>query len=292
MAEPRSSAAADEAICGADLDDVLAVRARPAFSSVYYRQHPYFVHPVAIRTSLVREANGWDVTLPVCHDVELMHRIFAKKRKVAHLPEVLYKWRTHGGSLGHAKQQLVMDTMVKITGGEPHPTQFNVLKHSPPVPKGTKVAIIIPFKNRADLLRKCVRNLERTVPSELVQIVLVDHESTEPDCLALLEELKLRHTVVGATGPFNFSKLNNDAVKAIDADVTHLLFLNNDVFALQPGWLESMLGWSTHAGIVGAMLAYPDGTIQHAGIGLVAEFLVGHGQEEPGRGIGVLGELH
>ena len=259
---------ADEAITGPSLCDVLAIRVRPAFSPVYYRQHPYFVHPVAIRTRLLRELNGWDATLPACHDVELMHRILAKKPKVAHLPEVLYRWRTHGSSLGHVKQQQVMDTMVRMVGGEPHPTQFNVLKITPPVPASTKVAVIIPFKNRSDLLRKCVRNLERTVPLELVQIVLVDHESSESDCLACLSELKLRHTVVSATGPFNFGKLNNDAVKAVDADVTHLLFLNNDVFALTPGWLESMLGWSTHAGIVGAMLAYPDGTIQHAGIGL------------------------
>jgi GT2 family glycosyltransferase len=167
-----------------------------------------------------------------------------------------------------------MDTMVNVVSRhtnakvESHPTQFNVLKITPQVPADAKVAIIIPFKNRPDLLRKCVRNLERTVPQDLVRIVLVNHDSTEPDCLAYLEELQLRHTVVSATGPFNFSKLNNDAVKVIAADVTHLLFLNNDVFALHPGWLESMLGWSTQAGIVGAMLAYPDGTIQHAGIGL------------------------
>jgi GT2 family glycosyltransferase len=259
---------ADEAITGTNLGDVLSVRARPAFSPVYYLQHPYFVHPVVFRISVLYEAGGWNTALPACHDIELMHRILALKPKVAHLPEVLYRWRTHGGSLGHAKQKLVMDTMVRIAGGEPHPTQFNVLKHTPPVTTGAKVAIIIPFKNRADLLQNCVRNLERTVPAELVQIVLVNHDSTDPDCLAQLEEMKLRHAVVSATGPFNFSKLNNDAVKAIDADVTHLLFLNNDVFALYPGWLESMLGWSTHSGIVGAMLAYPDGTIQHAGIGL------------------------
>jgi O-antigen biosynthesis protein len=259
---------ADEAICGAKLDEVLAIRARPAFSPVYYLHHPYFVHPVVVRTELLRQVGGWKTTLPTCHDVELMHRILALKPKVAHLSEVLYRWRTHGGSLGHAKQQQVMDTMVRVVGGEPHPIQFNVLKHTPQVPEGARVAIIIPFKNRADLLRKCVRNLERTVPKELVQIVLVNHESTEPDTLALLEELKLRHTVVSASGPFNFSKLNNDAVKSVAPDVSHLLILNNDVFALTPGWLESMLGWSTHAGIVGAMLAYPDGTIQHAGIGL------------------------
>jgi O-antigen biosynthesis protein len=262
---------ADEAITGPHPGDVLAIRARPVFSPVYYKQHPYFVHPVAIRTSLLREVNGWDVTLPACHDVELIHRILAKKPKVAHLPEVLYRWRTHGGSLGHAKQQQVMDTMVRIVGGEPHPTQFNVLKITPPIPSGAKVAIIIPFKDKGDLLKKCVRCLEVWVPASLVQIVLVNHESTDPYCLELLDDFQLRHTVVTASGPFNFSKLNNDAVKAVAPDVTHLLFLNNDVFALEPlapSWLESMLGWSRHAGIVGAMLAYPNGTIQHAGIGL------------------------
>ncbi len=118
---------ADEAITSSSLVDVLAIRARPAFSPVYYLHHPYFVHPVVVKTELLRRVGGWNTALPACHDVELMHRILATNPRVAHLPEVLYRWRTHGGSLGHAKQKLVIDSIALIAGGEPQHNQFNVL---------------------------------------------------------------------------------------------------------------------------------------------------------------------
>ena len=270
----------DEAITSDDTRDVLAIRARPAFSAEFYRQHPYFVHAVAIRIALLRECGGWNTTIPACHDVELILRLMSRPLVVAHIPDVLYLWRTHPGSLGHTRQQQVMATMTDVMQQHlraigrtdevaPHPTQFNVLQLRPPVPVGCRVRVVILTKNRADLLRRCIDSVLATTPPGLVQFTILDHASDEPETLAYLAHCRQCHQVVSADGAFNFSRLNNVAVKESPRSSTHILFLNNDVAAFQPGWLEAMLGHCQGAvTVTGAVLLYPDSKIQHAGIGL------------------------
>ena len=270
---------ADEALTAENADDVLALRLRPAFSHDYYCCHPYFVHPVVFRADLLRAIGGWNDRLPASHDVDAVLRSIELCERIAHIPDVLYRWRTHCGSLGHAKKELVSRTTAMLVADhlsrlgtpasvEPHPDSFNVYCVRFSVPAEARVGVIIPTRDGLHLLKACVESLERTVPARLVDAIIVDHASTDPEVLDYLVSLESKHRVSKADGPFNFAKLNNDAAKQLDPNITHILFLNNDVEALEPGWLESMLGLACRSdvGAVGAMLIYPDDRIQHAGI--------------------------
>ena len=61
-----------------------------------------------------------------------------------------------------------------------------------------------------------------------------------------------------------------------------LLFLNNDVEARSDGWLAAMLGHAQRdeVGAVGALLRYPDLTVQHAGIVLGMSCGAAHVQQD------------
>ena len=66
---------------------------------------------------------------------------------------------------------------------------------------------------------------------------------------------------------FNFSKMCNLGAKAATGE--YVLFLNDDIEAIDDVWLDAMLSHAQkkHVGAVGAKLYYPDSnTIQHAGI--------------------------
>jgi GT2 family glycosyltransferase len=66
--------------------------------------------------------------------------------------------------------------------------------------------------------------------------------------------------------PFNFSAACNAGVRA--ATGTHVVLLNNDIVVVTPDWLE-ILVWHAElpgVGVVGPLLVYPDGSVQHAGI--------------------------
>lgn len=139
------------------------------------------------------------------------------------------------------------------------------------------VAIVIPTRDRADLLRACLAGLTRLNYPGDVRIVIVDNNSTEPDALSYLGALARQGvTVLRDQGPFNFARLNNRAVAACEADFVCLL--NNDVEALDGDWLSAMIGWAMQpeVGCAGALLLYPDGRVQHAGVEIGVGGAAGH----------------
>jgi GT2 family glycosyltransferase len=128
------------------------------------------------------------------------------------------------------------------------------------------VTVIIPTRNRADLLRKCIEGLGRTRYPPM-QLIVVDNESDEPEAIAFLSELGAGGAkVVRVAGAFNFSRLNNVAVAHATGDL--LCFLNNDVEMPDADWLALLVRQALRPsiGAVGARLLYPDGTVQHAGV--------------------------
>jgi O-antigen biosynthesis protein len=140
------------------------------------------------------------------------------------------------------------------------------------------VGIVIPTRDRADLLAECVRGLKDKTDYPAYEIVVVDNGSTAPDALALLRDLKSdpRLKVVERPGPFNFSGLSNDGAKATAAPV--LAFVNNDVVVVDPGWLKPLVRFAVmpRIGVVGAKLLFPDGRLQHAGVVLGFGGIAGH----------------
>lgn len=148
----------------------------------------------------------------------------------------------------------------------PGPADFPALVNPPGPPSG-RVSIIIPFKDRSELLRGCLRSLRRTC-YRAFEVVLVDNGSTAAATRRLLRRCdgRPRYRIVPAPGPFNFSRLCNLGASRAAGD--YLLFLNNDTEAIGGDWLEELLATAAHpqVGAVGATLLYPDHTLQHAGV--------------------------
>jgi GT2 family glycosyltransferase/SAM-dependent methyltransferase len=273
---------ADEVLTSADnIDEVLHVTCRPAFSYDYYLCHPYFVHPVAVRRSIALAAGGYDENLLISHDVDFVLRVIERAVTVVHVPDVLYRWRTHASSLGHEKQSLVATTMRGVLARHlarvghqavvedgAHFNLFRVRFHTRSL-DSIRIGVIIPTKNKAGLVKRCMAALQQTVQNLDLRIVIVDHESDELESRHYLAELAGRGVaILPYSGQFNFSRMNNLAAGYLGSSVDFHLFVNNDVEAITPGWLDAMvdLGSRPDVGAVGATLLYPDDRIQHAGV--------------------------
>lgn len=128
------------------------------------------------------------------------------------------------------------------------------------------VSVIIPTKTHADLLQACVDSLD--LSSVTKELIIIDNGATRPDMIACLRDLSMRPSVrvLRHDAPFNFSELCNIGAQA--ARYPTLLFLNDDIEALDSGWLTAMLAYAARkdVGVVGARLLYPSGDLQHAGI--------------------------
>lgn len=158
-----------------------------------------------------------------------------------------------------------------------------------PISAQRSASIIIPTRDRLDLLQPCVESLYRHAAGADFELIVVDNGSAAADALAFLDRLsrESERRVVRRPGPFNFSALCNAGAR--EARNPFLLFLNNDVEALGPDWLGRMLEFAARAsvGAVGAKLLYPDGRLQHGGVVLGLDGFAGHvqrgvGAEDPG----------
>ncbi len=261
-----------------DLNAILQVQARPAFSYDYYLCHPYLVHLVVVRRTVAETIGGIDETMDISQDVDFNLRAFEVAQKIAHVPDVLYRWRKHASSTGHQRAHRVPEatsgalrrhlTRLGFDAEVKPGAQFNTFRvRFFPITR-ERVAIIVPTKNRRDLLSKCIESISATTEKGSFDLVVVDHESDEPETQAYLAALGKGSTVLRYSGAFNFSKLNNFAVAQIGAKYDYYLFMNNDIEAVEPGWFEAMLDLAKRAdvGVVGATLLFPDRTVQHAGV--------------------------
>lgn len=136
-------------------------------------------------------------------------------------------------------------------------------------PHDTRIAVVIPNRDAADMLARAVATLRGTARSaERLDIVVVDNRSTDPAALELMEELERngaarRHRF---DRPFNWGLASNEGARASDAPV--IVFANNDLEMLSRGWDDVLLDALADPGVgaVGARLLYPHGTVQHGGI--------------------------
>lgn len=172
----------------------------------------------------------------------LVERALRRSSAAAHLPFVLHHRR--------ARPQPVMPSRRVPAGEGPLPA----------------VTVIVPTRNNAELLRKCLEGVRRTDYPDL-EIIVVDNDSDEPQSLDFFDELRGDGvSVIRIEGEFNYSALNNAAVRAARGEL--LCFLNNDVEMLDGDWLRWLVSHARRQdiGAVGGMLLYPDGTVQHAGV--------------------------
>jgi GT2 family glycosyltransferase/glycosyltransferase involved in cell wall biosynthesis len=130
------------------------------------------------------------------------------------------------------------------------------------------VSIIVPTRNRIDLLRVCIESLlDRTdYPRALLDVIVVDNGSDDPATLEYLDASGDRFRVLRDPSPFNYARLNNLAAAAARGDV--LVLLNNDTEIVDRYWLKGLVRYTAlpDVGAVGPKLLYDDGTIQHAGV--------------------------
>ena len=143
------------------------------------------------------------------------------------------------------------------------------------------VSIVIPTRDKPELLAACLRGIEQTDYPGGVQTIIVDNGSRDPEALRLLDEAaRGQHVIVlRDSGDFNFSRLNNCAAAAAQGEF--LCLLNNDVEPLDRHWLSSLVAYANQEGIgaVGALLLYPSGRIQHAGVAIGLGGAAGHVQK-------------
>lgn len=147
----------------------------------------------------------------------------------------------------------------------------------PPHAHDITVSLVIPTRDRADLLKRCLDTIRKFTAWPKLEIIIIDNGSTEPDTHAYFTEIvKQGVRVLPMPGPFNYADLNNRAIALATGEIVGLV--NNDIEALHDGWLDEIVAQLLRPGVgaVGAKLLWPNGMVQHGGVLLGVGNVAGH----------------
>jgi glycosyltransferase involved in cell wall biosynthesis len=260
----------------------------------------YTCHLSVYRTELVRAAGGFRPGYEGSQDWDLALRVVERisADQIVHIPKVLYHWRAIPGSTAvrvSEKSYSVESARRALTDHfaylgqkvELLPVVGDNWRVKYPLPSPPPlVSLVIPTRNQLSHLRRCIDGILERTAYPLYEIIVVDNGSDDPETLVYLGSLSdgshpllrppVRAEVLRFDGPFNYSAINNFAVARSRGAVVGLL--NNDVEVINAEWLEEMVSQASRPeiGCVGAMLYYPNDTIQHAGVVLGLGGVAGH----------------
>jgi len=243
-----------------------------------------------LRRKIVEDSGGFRKGYDGSQDYDLFLRVVEKTERVVHIPKVLYHWRCIDGSIGKspeakpyayesAKKALADHIRRSGLDGEVCDGAFiGSYRIRYRINGFCKVSIVIPSKDKAEVLRKCMDSIFHRTSYPNYSVVIVDNGSVEKETFKYYSELSRnpKISILKYDKPFNYSALNNYAVRHIDSE--YILFLNNDIEVVSPEWIEAMVEFAQRrdVGAVGSLLYYPNDTVQHGGVivGLVG--VAGH----------------
>jgi len=281
---------------------------KPDYSPDLLATNNYICHFTVIKKSIAEEIGGFREGLDGSQDHDIILRAADAAERVVHIPKILYHWRKIPGSTAveydsksyawEAGRKAVEDSLVKKEGDVK--VEFGTLKGTYRVVREIKgeplVSIIIPFKDKPELLDSCLDSILGRTSYTNYEIVGVNNNSEQDltfERIAHFKKTDQRIRFVDKNMPFNFSAICNYGVEQANGD--YIILLNNDIEIISPDWIERMLEHAQRdeIGAVGGKLLYPDGRIQHAGVVAGMVGAAGHPHKFfPDQHIGYHGRLH
>jgi GT2 family glycosyltransferase len=241
---------------------------KPRWNEELFLARDFMSGAVAIRSEVARTLAA--ELPPEAPFYELLLRAArSETASVIHVPHIVAHLRVHDSDSDQearidAVGRQLADAGVAVAAGP-----FESVRVSWPLPKELPlVSIVIPTKDKLELLRPCVESVLARTTYRSFEVLIVDNGSVEERTSRYLGEIvnDPRVRVLPYPGRYNYSAINNHAAREARGD--YLCLLNNDTEVIEEEWLTEMMRYAVRSdvGAVGAKLLYPDGTIQHAGV--------------------------
>ena len=264
---------------------------KPDYSPDTLRSYNYICHFTVFSKALLEKVGNFNSEYDGSQDYDLILRLTEAAENVVHIPKILYFWRSHSQSVASdvSAKPYVVDSAKKALGAHLKRLGLSGTVSEAMVPTTYKiqydiignplVSIIIPTKDHILDLEKCLSSLYSKSTYKNFEVIVVENNSVESSTFEYYETIKSKYenlSVIKWESGFNYSAINNFA--ASKAKGEYVLLLNNDIEVITPDWLEQMLMFAQRrdVGAVGAMLYYPDDTIQHAGAIIGIGGVAGH----------------
>ncbi len=266
-----------------DKIDEYGARSQPHFKSDWNPDlllgQNYISHFGVYRLSAIKDIGGFRAGYEGAQDWDLVLRLSAQisPDRIRHIPEVLYHWRSISGSTARDIGEKSYAHEAARKALEDYFQHQNVDASLEPVDRfywrpvyghsTPSVAIIIPTRDRLDLVKTCIESVLTNTDYSNFRVVVADNDSIEEETLQYLEYAKKEGVdAMQIPGEFNFSRINNLAIASRNEEIVCLL--NNDTRVINRSWLNELVMHAARSSVgpVGGKLLFPHDHVQHAGI--------------------------
>ena len=298
-----------------DINKMLTMHFKPDYAVDNLRDNNYICHFSVFAKRLLEGEELFRSRFDGSQDHDMILRMTDRAKHIVHIPKLLYYWRCHEGSVASgidakpyvvaAAKGAVADhlkrhgfTHFQITSTRAFETIFKIRYE---IIGDPMISIVIPNKDHAADLKRCITSILEKSTYENYEIVVVENGSETKEIFEYYTSLKEYDNIrvvsyekpEGQNG-FNYSAVNNFGVKQTKGD--YILLLNNDTEVITVNWMEELLMYAQRkdVGAAGAKLYYGNKTIQHAGVVLQlgAHRTAGHSHYGQSReNLGYMGRL-
>jgi GT2 family glycosyltransferase len=281
-----------------ELNGRLDPRFKPDWNPDLFFSFNYLSNLCAYRADQVRQLDGYHAGFEGAENYDLILRYLKNTSapKIRHIPRILYHARLPSPPLdpvlshlheeagnkrkSHQAGKSALNAYFESEGATveegPVPGLYRI-RHPLPAP-APLVSIIIPTRDRVDILKACIESIQQKTDYEHWEMLVIDNQSRESETHAYFEQIQndIRIRVIPYDKPFNYSAINNFAVQYTRGEV--LALLNNDIEIITEEWLTEMVSHAIRPriGAVGAKLLYSNERVQHAGVIIGLGGVAGH----------------
>lgn len=238
---------------------------KPDWSPEYMLSIMYVCHFSVYRRSLMEEIGGFRGEVKAGPDYDVFLRASERARQVLHVPKILYHWRMAPNSIARssdekpdafeAGRRAVSDHLRRkgVEADVVHGNAPGFYRVRFRFDGSDRVSIILVEGGGRHNAERCLRSVEQKTSYANYEIIRVALE--------------------GGSG--SYSQALNKGVDRAQAE--YVVVLHDDTEVISPGWLEAMLGFckQKEIGASGARLLHRNGRLQHTGIVLGLNGLVG-----------------
>jgi glycosyltransferase involved in cell wall biosynthesis len=254
---------------------------KPDWSPQLLFSFMYIGHLTVYRKKLVDELGGFRAKYDFSQDYDLALRAVEKTERIKHIPKILYHWRSIPGSAASGSKEYArksnidaLKSAVSRRGYDAEVLEYsfaNRVKFN--MRKYPMVSIIIPTDMK-DNIFNCIELLLKNTLYLNFEIIVVTNSELGENILGCFKD-DPRIKIHRFDKPFNFSLKCNEGAAISNGEF--LLFLNDDVEAIDGTWLEDMVCvfGRGNVGGVSPKLFYENDTIQYAGMVTGVRGLVG-----------------
>ena len=270
-----------------DINKMLTMHFKPDYAVDNLRANNYICHFSVFAKRLLEGEELFRSRFDGSQDHDMILRMTDRAKHIVHIPKLLYYWRCHEGSVASgidakpyvvaAAKGAVADhlrrhgfTHFQITSTRAFETIFKIRYE---IIGDPMISIVIPNKDHAADLKRCITSILEKSTYENYEIVIVENGSETKEIFDYYTSLKEYDNIRVVTyekpegqNGFNYSAVNNFGVKQTKGD--YILLLNNDTEVITVNWMEELLMYAQRedVGAAGAKLYYGNKTIQHAGV--------------------------